>query len=125
MESEKRKAEEVVDKWKGINKQIKGEKKRNKTELKVSYTNADGILSKRLECLDNLKRERPDIMCIVETKLTPNTDISQLSVVVVSVVRRYPALFLLSAHIAFSVFSPVTPHKTETYPASSCECILG
>ena len=66
----------MVDKWKGINKQIKGEKKRNKTELKVSYTNADGILSKRLECLDYLKRERPDIMCIVETKLTPNIELS-------------------------------------------------
>ena len=36
MESEKRKAEEVVDKWKGINKQIK-KKKRNETELRVLY----------------------------------------------------------------------------------------
>ncbi len=37
--------------------------------------------------------------------------ISQLSVVVVSVVMRYLASFAPPAHIAFSIFSPDTPDK--------------
>ena len=51
------------------------DKRENSTRM-ISYTNIDGLLSKRLELLDYLKEKKPDIMCIVETKLTK--DISLL-----------------------------------------------
>ena len=74
MESEKRKVEEVVDKSDTINRRTKEDRERKRMEIRVSYTNIDGFLSKRLECLDYLRSEKPDIMCIVETKLTPNVE---------------------------------------------------
>ena len=43
-------------------------------ELKVAYTNIDGIISTALELKDFLRKEQPDIMGIVETKLTGGID---------------------------------------------------
>ena len=44
-------------------------------KLMISYTNIDGLLSKRLELMDYLSEKKPDIMCIVETKLEKDTDL--------------------------------------------------
>ena len=44
--------------------------------ISVSYTNVDGLLSKRLECVDYLRSVKPDIMCIVETKLRPSMEMN-------------------------------------------------
>ena len=44
--------------------------------ISVSYTNVDGLLSKRLECVDYLRSVKLDIMCIVETKLRPNMEMN-------------------------------------------------
>ena len=41
----------------------------------ISFTNIDGLVSKRLELLDYLKNKKPDIMCIVETKLTEDINV--------------------------------------------------
>ena len=41
----------------------------------IAYTNIDGLLSKRLELLDYLEEKKPDVMCIVETKLTENINL--------------------------------------------------
>ena len=38
--------------------------------LKVAYTNINGLLSAGLEIQDYLKEEKPDIIGLVETKLT-------------------------------------------------------
>ena len=37
--------------------------------MKVMYTNIDGILSSRLELQDYVMAEKPDIVCLTETKL--------------------------------------------------------
>ena len=44
-------------------------------KLMISYTNIDGLLSKMLELNDYLREKKPDIMCIVETKLEKDTDV--------------------------------------------------
>ena len=77
MEDKKRQVVEVVDKGEGVSERVIGLKK-FKTNIRVSYTNIDGLLSKRLECMDHLKRDKPDIMCIVETKLKSNVQLSWL-----------------------------------------------
>ena len=75
MESERRKVEEMVDKQGEINDTFtKAEKEKNKNEIRVSYTNIDGFLSKRLECIDYIRNKKPDIMCVMETKLRPNVE---------------------------------------------------
>ena len=71
MESKKRKGVEVVDQWEGLNEVLKEEPKKRR-DIRISYTNIDVFLSKRLECMDHLGKDKPDIMCIVETKLRPN-----------------------------------------------------
>ena len=38
-------------------------------KLSVAYTNIDGLLSSVLEVRDYLKEKRPDVMCIVDTKI--------------------------------------------------------
>ncbi|MPC31817.1 hypothetical protein E2C01_025117 [Portunus trituberculatus] len=38
-------------------------------KLRMTYTNIDGLLSSMLEVRDYLKEKKPDVMCIVETKL--------------------------------------------------------
>ena len=65
---------EVVDKREGVRDETGGLKK-TEEYIRVSYTNVDGFLSKRLECIDHLKSDKPDIMCIVESKLRPNIQI--------------------------------------------------
>ena len=65
---------EVVDKREGVRDETGGLKK-TEEYIRVSYTNVDGFLSKRLECIDHLKSDTPDIMCIVESKLRPNIQI--------------------------------------------------
>lgn len=47
----------------------------SKGVLKIGYTNVDGLVSGKLELSDYLKREKPDFMCIVETKLNSAMDI--------------------------------------------------
>lgn len=37
----------------------------------MTYTNIDGFLSKRLECMDYPRSSELDIMCVVETKFRP------------------------------------------------------
>ena len=77
MEGEKWEAKEVVDKTNGIdNTQTETWKKETRNGISVSYTNVDGLLSKRLECVDYLRSVKPDIMCIVETKLRPNMEMN-------------------------------------------------
>ena len=72
MEGEKREAEEVVDKPDRVNNTwTRSKKVEKRNEIRVSYTNIDGLLSKRLECMDYLRNSEPDIMCVVETKLRP------------------------------------------------------
>ena len=72
MEGEKWEAEEVVDRTHSVdNTQTKTWKKEIRSEIQVIYTNIDGFLSKRLECMDYLRKSEPDIMCVVETKLRP------------------------------------------------------
>ena len=44
-------------------------------EVTIAYTNVDGLLSKRLELTDYLREKKPDIVCIVETKLTKDMDL--------------------------------------------------
>ena len=50
------------------------------SELKVAYTNIDGIISTALELKDFLRKEQPDIMGIVETKITGGIDALKASV---------------------------------------------
>ena len=38
-------------------------------EMKVMYTNIDGIISRKLELVDYLKEKKPEIACLTETKL--------------------------------------------------------
>ena len=38
-------------------------------KLRVTYTNIDGLLSSILDVRDYLKEKKPNVMCIVETKL--------------------------------------------------------
>ena len=38
-------------------------------EIKVMYTNIDGIISRKLELVDYLKEKKPQIVCLTETKL--------------------------------------------------------
>ena len=64
----------MVDQREGINDVSKEQIGKGK-DIRISYTNIDGFLSKRLECMDHLKEEKPDIMCIVETKLRPNIQV--------------------------------------------------
>ena len=71
MENKTRQSVEVVDQREKIKDASKGQI-RKKKDIRVSYTNIDGFLSKRLECMDHLRENKPDIMCIVETKLRPN-----------------------------------------------------
>ena len=44
------------------------------TGLKIMYTNADGVLSKRLELRDYIESNGPDIVCVTETKLDDNIE---------------------------------------------------
>ena len=44
--------------------------------LKLMYTNIDGVLSSRLELEDYLKEEKPEIVCLTETKLNDETNIN-------------------------------------------------
>ena len=75
MESERQKVEEMVDKQGVINNIFtNAAKEKKKNGIRVSYTNIDGFLSKRLECMDYIRNKKPDIMCIVETKLRPNIE---------------------------------------------------
>ena len=38
-------------------------------EIKVMYTNIDGMISRKLELIDYLKEKKPEIVCLTETKL--------------------------------------------------------
>ena len=42
-------------------------------KITISYTNIDGLASKRLELVDYLREKKPDIICIAETKLRKDT----------------------------------------------------
>ena len=56
MEGEKREAEEVVDKIDSEDiTQTETWKKEIRNGFQVTYTNIDGFLSKRLECMDYLR----------------------------------------------------------------------
>ena len=65
---------EVVDQWEGTDIEPK-EQPKKRSDIRISYTNIDEFLSKRLKCIDYLGRDNPDIMCIVETKLRPNIEL--------------------------------------------------
>ena len=43
--------------------------------LKVAYTNIDGLVSAVLELKDFIRMEQPDVMGIVETKLSNEIDV--------------------------------------------------
>ena len=45
----------------------------SKTIISLMYTNADGLCSKLPELKDQIKVKNPDVICITETKLKPNT----------------------------------------------------
>ena len=53
------------------------EEPKERKDMRISYTNIDGFLSKSLECMDYLEGDKPHIMCIlrVETKLRPNVQV--------------------------------------------------
>ena len=38
-------------------------------EIKVIYTNIDGIISRKLELVHYLKEKKPEIVCLTETKV--------------------------------------------------------
>ena len=38
-------------------------------EIKVMYTNIDGIISRKLELVDYLREKKPQIVCLTQTKL--------------------------------------------------------
>ena len=55
----------------------KGEKIRNNEgklyeELKVMYTNIDGLLARKLELIDYIREKKPKVICLTETKLSPD-----------------------------------------------------
>ena len=52
---------------------MKGQPKKRKY-IRISYTNIDVFLSKRLECMDHLERDKPHR---VETKLRPNIQVDR------------------------------------------------
>ena len=52
---------------------FKGQPKKRKY-IRISYTNIDVFLSKRLECMDHLERDKPHR---VETKLRPNIQVDR------------------------------------------------
>ena len=42
------------------------------------YSNVDGLTSKKLELTDTIQEKNPDIICITETKLKPESTIESL-----------------------------------------------
>ncbi len=40
--------------------------------MRLIYTNADGLISKKLELVNLLNERNPDIVCVTETKLSPD-----------------------------------------------------
>ena len=42
------------------------------------YSNVDGLISKKLELKDTIQEKNPDIICITETKLKPESTIETL-----------------------------------------------
>ena len=44
-------------------------------DLKIIYTNVDGIISKRLELTDMLREKKPMVFCMVETKVKKEIDL--------------------------------------------------
>ena len=74
MEGERREGDEEVDKLSCVNRdQAKIKREETRNGIQVSYTNINGFISKRLECMDYLQNNKPDIMCMVETKLRPGS----------------------------------------------------
>ena len=52
------------------------------------YSNVDGLTSKRLELKDTIQEKNPDIICITETKLIPETTIEALGINDYNIWRR-------------------------------------
>ena len=48
----------------------------NQRQLKIAYTNIDGLTARKLELNDYLNKEEPDIVCLAETKLTEAVNIN-------------------------------------------------
>lgn len=49
-------------------------------KMKIAYTNIDGYITSKLELEDYLRKENPDMMCIVETKLSEEIKIQELEI---------------------------------------------
>ena len=45
-------------------------------KLKVAYTNVDGLLSSILEIKDYVSSEKPDVLCMMETKLKEEINVN-------------------------------------------------
>ena len=55
---------------------VGGTSNRKSNKLKVAYTNVDGLLSSILEIKDYLSSQKPDIFCMLETKLKDEIQIN-------------------------------------------------
>ena len=62
----------VLDETKEVVPTEEGRGRGRSKKLRVTDTNIDGMLSSMLEVRDYLKEKKPDVMCIVETKLREN-----------------------------------------------------
>lgn len=78
LENNRRKDQEVVHEEK-VRREDTGTpariSRKGMRRTKVAYTNIDGFLSSKVELEHYLKRDNPDIICIVETKLRSDTQV--------------------------------------------------
>ena len=58
-----------------IEKHMKDGNRKRGQELKIMYTNIDGITPRLLELKDYVREEEPDVICLVETKLSKDIKI--------------------------------------------------
>ena len=50
-------------------KEKNGAVTKERDEIKVMYTNIDGIIARKLELVDYLKEKKPEIVCLAETTM--------------------------------------------------------
>ena len=50
-------------------KEKNGAVTKDSDEIKVMYTNIDGIIARKTELVDYLKEKKPEIICLAETNL--------------------------------------------------------
>ena len=72
LESKRQQNNEMIHKQQMLERKVKENNAattKGSDELKVMYTNIDGIITRKLELVDYLQEKKPEIVCLTETKL--------------------------------------------------------